>query len=548
MSRRPAKEHGARHQRIGACPYFLALVLWLGCAGGEEAPPAGEPAAVAALAEPEGLEPAVREGLAERRERAVALGASASAAERAETWGALAAYAQAHNLLPTAREAYRRALAADPDSFRWTYLAAHVELRAGHVEAAHAGFTRALELRPADVAALVHTGRTALALARDDEARRLLERALELDPRAAAAHEALGRLATSRGEDAVAAERFRRALELQPHADRLHYQLGQALARLGQDAPAREHLARRGEAEVGLDDPLLREIHGGVESVGLLLARARGAFTAGDLDQAAAAASRALEIAPDDAGARLVAGAVAYERGRRDEAIEHFAEAVRLRPESSRASYGLGRALAASGREEEAIAALRQAVGLDPGLVQARVELGHALERAGRPAQAVAEYEAVLATSPLDAAVHLRRAFALIRAGRHAEARDRLRDDADTFPDEPAFAHALARLLAASPDDGVRDGERALTLLDGLREHLGGATGFAETLAMALAETRRHAEAARWQRQAIEVARRAGREELLLVMERRLALYEAGRACREPWSIEDEALRPPGPR
>jgi hypothetical protein len=35
-------------------------------------------------------------------------------------------------------------------------------------------------------------------------------------------------------------------------------------------------------------------------------------------------------------------------------------------------------------------------------------------------------------------------------------------------PEQPVFAHALARLLAAAPDDRVRDGRRALELAEEL--------------------------------------------------------------------------------
>jgi tetratricopeptide (TPR) repeat protein len=280
--------------------------------------------------------------------------------------------------------------------------------------------------------------------------------------------------------------------------------------------------------------------------VGLLVARARGAFAAGDMAQARVAAERALAVEPA-AAAHVVAGAVAHEERRFDEAALHFGEALRLEPASSRASYGLGRARAASGQDDEAIAALARALELDPGLAQARIELAGALERRGRPAEAAREYSAVLAGAPLDPALRLRLAFALIRAGRHAEARDRLRGDVRDFPDEPAFAHALARLHAASPDATVRDAAAALALVERLREPLGGTTGLAETAAMALAESGRFEEAVRWQREALEAARRAGRADLLPVMQQRLGLYETRRPCREPWPEHDEALRPPAP-
>ena len=49
------------------------------------------------------------------------------------------------------------------------------------------------------------------------------------------------------------------------------------------------------------------------------------------------------------------------------------------------------------------------------------------------------------------------------------------------------FPHGLARLLATSPDDHVRDGQRAMTLVQDLVKQ-GRTLELGETLAMALAE------------------------------------------------------------
>ena len=61
--------------------------------------------------------------------------------------------------------------------------------------------------------------------------------------------------------------------------------------------------------------------------------------------------------------------------------------------------------------------------------------------------------------------------MALVRLRRYREARDRLADAMNIYPDQPGFAHALARVLAAAPDDGVRDGRRALALVQTLLKH-----------------------------------------------------------------------------
>jgi cytochrome c-type biogenesis protein CcmH/NrfG len=137
-------------------------------------------------------------------------------------------------------------------------------------------------------------------------------------------------------------------------------------------------------------------------------------------------------------------------------------------------------------------------------------------------------------------------AMALARLSRHAEARERLRVAMSLHPDQPAFPQALARLLAASPDPRVRDGRQALDLVQALaKEHK--TTSVAETMAMALAEVGRFAEAAEWQRLAMSVAMDAGHPDAAQRMAANLALYQRQEACRTPWRDDDPEYRP-GPK
>ena len=132
-----------------------------------------------------------------------------------------------------------------------------------------------------------------------------------------------------------------------------------------------------------------------------------------------------------------------------------------------------------------------------------------------------------------------------MRLARYTEARRRLEEAVAAMPDQPAFIHALARVLAASPVEGVRDGERALAMLAQLVQSGQHDPDLAETIAMALAETGDFAKAAEWQQQAVAAANEAGAEEAARRMEQRLAAYRDGRAWREPWSGDDPLHFPP---
>ena len=78
-------------------------------------------------------------------------------------------------------------------------------------------------------------------------------------------------------------------------------------------------------------------------------------------------------------------------------------------------------------------------------------------------------------------------AMALVKLRRFQEARDHLAEAARLYPDQPELTHALARVLATVPDDRVRDGGRAMELVQELFKN-DKSTDLGETMAMTLAE------------------------------------------------------------
>jgi hypothetical protein len=126
----------------------------------------------------------------------------------------------------------------------------------------------------------------------------------------------------------------------------------------------------------------------------------------------------------------------------------------------------------------------------------------------------------------------------LVRLGRHSEARDQLRDGMERHPEQPAFARALARLLASAPDDRVRDGREALALTQRL---LGQRQTFdvGETMAMTLAELGQYEQAAAFQREVIAAARKGGHQNLVKPLEDNLRRYERRLPSRTPLRADD---------
>src|SRR4029079_1188952 len=106
------------------------------------------------------------------------------------------------------------------------------------------------------------------------------------------------------------------------------------------------------------------------------------------------------------------------------------------------------------------------------------------------------------------------------------------------FPDQVIFTHGLARLLATSPDDAVRDGPRAMTLVQDLVKR-GRTLELGETMAMTLAELGQYDQAASIQRDVMKSAERAGLPSMAKRLAKNLALYEHRQPCRTPWEADE---------
>ena len=154
-------------------------------------------------------------------------------------------------------------------------------------------------------------------------------------------------------------------------------------------------------------------------------------------------------------------------------------------------------------------------------------------------------YREALRISPKAADARFGYGMALVRLGRYREARDWFADAARLHADRPDFQHALARLLAAAPDDRIRDGRQAQTIVEALlatQQTL----DLGETLAMALAEQAQFADAVAIQRDVLDAARQAGFAKEAARMAANLRRYERAQPCREPWA-KDDVVHSPGP-
>ncbi len=467
--------------------------------------------------------------------------AGTPAAALATGYGEMGKLFMAAEFLDAAERCFDSARTLEPGEMRWAYYRAH--LHKNEPARAAALFEQALALDPNHVPSLVWLGEMYLVEGRPEAAEPPLAKALTLQPREAAALYRLGRVALAGRDYAGAVRHLLAALALRPEASSIHYPLSLAYRGLGDVRNADAHLRLRGNVDVPPADPLMQQVAGLLQNAAAAEVRGADALDKRQWAVAVTELRKAIELAPDNAFTRLNLGTALFQTGDATGALEQFQAAVKRSPNLAKAHYGIGIVMEAEGRDPEAIAGFSAAVTDEPSYVEARMSLADALRRSGRPEESLTQYAEVMRLSPAVSQALFGYAMALVRLERYLDARDRLTSAVQTYPDQPGFAHALARLLAAAPDDRVRDGARAMTLMQGLLKTQR-TIELAQTMAMTLAELGRYEEAAVWQREAMTAARQARREDLTARLEENLRRYESRQPCRTPWRNDDPVFHP----
>ena len=473
---------------------------------------------------------------------------AAEPGRRGEAFGELGKLLMAGDYVDEAERCFRNAQALTPDDFRWPYYLGHLFRSTGRLTEAAGHFERALELRPDDLAALTWLGQVHIDAGRPDAAEPHLATARALHPDTPAVLFQLGRAAAARRDYARAVALFEDALRLDPAATALRYPLAMAYRVLGDLDRAQAHLDRSGQrvgggAGVTLPDPLMAEVNTALRSPQVHWDLGLYAGARNDWPEAVRQFREAARLAPDLPVVRLNLGLALNRTGDARAALGQLAEAVRLDPRLAAAHFAMGTLYERSGRDEEAMERYTLAATHDPNHAEAHLRLADTLRRTGRIEGSLAPYRRALELEPGWREARFGEAMALVRLARYPEALRRLRAAMDLLPGEPAFPLAVARLLAAAPDPRVRDGSEALALAQAVEaEHK--TTAVAETMAMALAELGRFAEAVEWQRAAMSGAASAGRAGASQRMAANFALYRLGRPCRTPWRDDDPEHRP----
>ncbi len=453
-----------------------------------------------------------------------------------------------------------------PADFPSAYFRLLLHIETGDLEAARASAEEALTIRPDDPSTLIRLAELHVAAGDVDAAEAAYRAAVKVYPESATARVGLGYIALERGDPAKALRMFQEVAASQPEGSEAHHHVGLAWRALGDADRAAEAWRLNRDVLIPMIDPLLARLKPLEEDVTLPLDRAVSAAAAGnhkravalyeeilaanetdeeahfrlagsllalgDADRGERHLRRAIALNPEHPGAHFALAMFLARESRRGEAARHLERAADLAPENLSWRLQRAQARASSGNAAGAVDELERIVAQDPGLVEARRALAAMLVDTGRKEEAAVQLQALVALTPDDPRARFHLGLVLFETGRYAEARRALDDALARFPGDLATRHLLARLLAVSPEEAVRNGDRAVELAQSVVDEQP-ALDHLETLAMALAEAGRFDDAVLWQQRALEQERQAAGGNSPQRLDR-LALYRARQPLRAP--------------
>lgn len=213
---------------------------------------------------------------------------------------------------------------------------------------------------------------------------------------------------------------------------------------------------------------------------------------------------------------------------------------------SALAHFRYGVALAKNMRYEEAVRELKKAQSLSPDDLEIDLEIAYIYERLKKYALTIPHWQRIVAAHPEDAQAVYKLGEAMIFTGDYAGAHAVLDKSLREYF-HPETMRVFALLLAAAPDDALRDGETAVALAHQAIRGISNKTPplrYLHALAAAQAEVGAFETAIAYTRDAIKLATEHRLDADKKILIKMLNLYLNMQPCRlEPGT--DEFLMPP---
>ena len=324
---------------------------------------------------------------------------------------------------------YRRAIALDPDDWRWHYYLGNLYAELGRHDEAASHLRTVIARNPNSVAARIRLGQSLVSIHEIARAKEVFEKTVELEPASAAAHFGLGKALAAAGGNQAALHAYMRSLELEPTAGAVRYALALLHRDLGQDDEAARQfglIENGNRMDPPITDPLmvaLRKLRIDKHSY---LSRGLRSELEGDLRKAISMYERAVELDSEYIHARVNLIGAYGKLGRFLDAELQYQAALRFASGSEELHLNWGMLQATRERFDDAAASYRRALEINPLSANTHADLGIVLVELGQDAAARSHFLRALQNEPNHRLANFHLARYLVAEDQAAEAIDHL--------------------------------------------------------------------------------------------------------------------------
>ena len=250
---------------------------------------------------------------------------------------------------------------------------------------------------------------------------------------------------------------------------------------------------------------------------------------AGKLDDAIFHLNKALSLAPKFTEAKANLGIVYLKQNKFNEAVACFNESLQQNKNSAKVHFYLAFALNMQKKYAEAIKNLAKVLEIDSNYPDARSKMAITLIMAGRPDEANKYLN-----KGLNQEIYASLGSEYIQVGEYDLAIQNLTKAIELKPGNIDVLNKLAWLFAAVDNTSIHNAQKAVEFaqqgceLTGYKDPI-----LLDTLAVAYAAAGRFDEAKATAEKALNIAKKTGRENLAIAIQKRIKLYEAGQPYRQ---------------
>ncbi|WP_196137759.1 tetratricopeptide repeat protein [Aliikangiella sp. G2MR2-5] len=370
----------------------------------------------------------------------------------------------AYELYEPAKISYQNALQLEPGRFTSQYLLALVFRSSEMPNEAVESFVQAQRINAAYPALWINLGETLEQLSRYDKSKIAFQKAQELTPNEPSIFAGIGKLLLSEKKYKQSIQFFEQALKLVPQADRLHYSIAMAYRGLGDEIKAREHLKLSGKIGIKPHDPIRENLEQLLAGERVQLLQGKNEFAMGKYQESINSFQEALAAAPDSVRARINLSAALTKLNKIADAQEHLEKAIELAPENATAHFNLAKLLQHQKKYSGALKHFESAAKISPTDAGILFELANIQQYTGKIDEALRNFEKINKISPENTVAQAGYANLLFHKKQYQKAIEILEQVNKAHPTDGLIAHDLARALVTVPQQGLRDGTKALQL------------------------------------------------------------------------------------